>query len=650
MKKVLFGSMLTLGLVSLASCSNDDAPVAGGSPDGVTFSLQLPGDMGSRGTFGDGEDAGDRAVLDNLQWTVYEVSADGSTKTALFSDGRDGFATSQKQEQVTIALAKGKTYQVVFYADDKDNTFATYADGKVSVDYDKAASNTAAEDAFIGKSSQFTVSGAHVETVTLTRPFAQLNWGTDDKAAAAIAPLINSETEPLSAAVKVTAGLYKSIDVLTGEVADPVAESVQFDAVLLKDAPTQTFPVKKDDAAAVPYALVAMNYLLTGEGTIDCSLNFNNGLSSVEVSSAPVKVNFRTNIYGSLLTSPGIFNITVNNNFLGDLKHEIKPETPEQLVAAIANPSVTDIEIDKDFDLSDQQPEALTFNTPKTITIAEGKTLSVGNNPLTANMGLTIVGGKLDNVTAADGSRARKVKARANAASDTKALIVVNGGDLLLDGVELLNDTTWHMHGAQLNCAAVTYFGTTNVTIRKSRILSGGYTVCGWRNATGTVLIEDSYLESNSSNKHGHWAYATRLTGTKTTVKNCEVKGIQGALSIEGEANQAVIDGGKYYTINSPGRKDAFYAVYATAGAKVTILDGEFSGANKHSGLLTEEGETSCVVSGDNDTGMTVGAIVIRGGKFSGRAYNHNTNKIYQPESPLSYQPSTNPNFKWEVK
>ena len=648
MNKLFISSMLTLGLVSLASCSNEDAPVAAG-PDGVTFSLRLPGDMGSRGTFGDGDADGDRAVLDNLQWTVYEVTADGPQM--VFSEGRDAFGASQTQESVTIALAKGKTYQVVFYADDKDNKFATYADGKVSVDYDKAASNTAAEDAFIGKSSQFTVSGAHVETVTLTRPFAQLNWGTDDKAAAAIAPLINSETAPLSAAVSVTAGLFGSMDVLTGEVSDPVSESVQFAAVLLKDAPAQTFPVQKDDATAVPYALVAMNYLLTGEGTIDCSLNFNNGLSPVEVSSAPVKVNYRTNIFGSLLTDPGIFNIKVDNSFLGDLKHEVKPETPEQLVAAIANPAVTDIEIDKDFDLSEQAPEALTFNTPKTITIAEGKTLSVGDNSLTANMGLTIIGGKLNNVTAAAGSGASKVKARANAASDTKALIVVNGGDLLLDGVELLNDTTWHMHGAQLNCAAVTYFGTTNVTIRKSRILSGGYTVCGWRNATGTVLIEDSYLESNSSNKYGHWAYATRLTGTKTTVKNCEVKGIQGALSIEGEANQAVIDGGKYYTVNTPGRMDAFYAVYATAGAKVTILGGEFSGANNWSGgVLNEPGETSCLTSGDNDAGMTVGAFVIRGGKFSGRAYNHNTKNIYQPESPLSYQPSTDPNFKWEVK
>ena len=315
MKKVLFGSMLTLGLISLASCSNDDTPVAAG-PDGVTFSLRLPGDMGSRGTFGDGDADGDRAVLDNLQWTVYEVTAGGPQM--VFSEGRDAFAASQVQESVTIALAKGKTYQVVFYADDKDNTFATYADGKVSVDYDKAASNTAAEDAFIGKSSQFIVSGAHVETVTLTRPFAQLNWGADDKAAAAIAPLINSESEPLGAAVKVTAGLYKSIDVLTGEVSDPVSESVQFAAVLLKDAPVQDFPVKKDDNSAAPYALVAMNYLLTGEGTIDCSLSFNNGLNSVEVSSAPVKVNYRTNIFGSLLTSPGIFNIKVDNDFLGD--------------------------------------------------------------------------------------------------------------------------------------------------------------------------------------------------------------------------------------------------------------------------------------------------------------------------------------------
>lgn len=649
MKKVLFGSMLTLGLVSLASCSNEDAPVAAG-PDGVTFSLRLPGEMGSRGSFGDGDAAGDRAELDNLQWTVYEVAQDG-TPAIVFSEGRGAFGASQTEESVTIALAKGKTYQVVFYADDKDNTFATYADGKVSVDYDKAASNTAAEDVFIGKSSVFTVSGAHVETVTLTRPFAQLNWGTDDKAAAAIAPLINSETAPLSAAVSVTAGLFGSMDVLTGEVSDPVSESIQFDAVLLKDAPAQTFPVQKDDATAAPYALVAMNYLLTGDGTIDCTLGFNNGLSPVEVSSAPVKVNFRTNIYGSLLTSPGIFNILVNNTFLGNLNNEVKPETVEELVSALASPTVTDIEINKDFDLSDAQPEALSFDTPKTLTIADDKTITLGDNVLTANNGLTIIGGKLSNFSETPGTRAGKVKARANA-KGTKNIIIINEGDLVLDGVELINDTTWHWHGDGINNAAVTYWGNVNVTIRNSRILSGGFTVCGMRNAVGTVLIENSYLESNSTNANNgqHWAYATRLIGTKTTVKNCEVKGIQGALSIEGESNEAVVDGGKYYTVNTPGRTDAFYAVYATAGAKVTILDGEFSGANKHSGLLTEEGETSCVVSGDNDTGMTVGAIVIRGGKFSGRAYNHNTKKIYQPEAPLSYQLSTDPNFKWEVK
>ena len=55
-------------------------------------------------------------------------------------------------------------------------------------------------------------------------------------------------------------------------------------------------------------------------------------------------------------------------------------------------------------------------------------------------------------------------------------------------------------------------------------------------------------------------------------------------------------------------------------------------------------------MASDNDTGMELGSFVIRGGKFSGRAYNNITKQIYQPEAPLSYQPSTDPNFKWEVK
>ena len=74
-----------------------------------------------------------------------------------------------------------------------------------------------------------------------------------------------------------------------------------------------------------------------------------------------------------------------------------------------------------------------------------------------------------------------------------------------------------------------------------------------------------------------------RLFGSKVRIDGCEVKGIQGGISIE-SCQDAVISSGKYYTVNTPGQIDAFYALYITNGAKVTITGGEFSAANDRSG------------------------------------------------------------------
>ncbi len=323
MKKVVFCSLAAIGMLSFASCSSqEDGPVAGG--DGVYFTIELPGHMNSRGTFGDGTGDGDRAILNNLQWTVFEVGADGTTLTKVFSDEKTGaFGGSQTQETVMIPLAKGKTYQVAFYADDATNSFCTYADGDITVDYANGASNTAAEDAFIGKSAVFTVTGAYNETVTLTRPYAQLNWGTNDLDAKVLQNIIPS----LTAQVSVKSGLFTKMNVIGGGVSDPVTD-ISFAAVELAadKRPGQTFPVEGTPA----YALIAMNYLLTGEGTVDCELAFNNGLTAVTVNAAPVKVNYRTNIYGQLLTAPGNFNILVDNNFVdSDNNIGLTPSEPE---------------------------------------------------------------------------------------------------------------------------------------------------------------------------------------------------------------------------------------------------------------------------------------------------------------------------------
>ena len=103
----------------------------------------------------------------------------------------------------------------------------------------------------------------------------------------------------------------------------------------------------------------------------------------------------------------------------------------------------------------------------------------------------------------------------------------------------------------------------------------------------------------------------------------------------------------KYYTVNTLGKKDAFYPLYVTNNATVTITGGEFIGANTHSTLA--EG-TSAAVSGDNDTNKPYGNIILKGGKFSGKAYNHVTNSTYEPAEGYQWKAIENGgNLKWEV-
>lgn len=110
----------------------------------------------------------------------------------------------------------------------------------------------------------------------------------------------------------------------------------------------------------------------------------------------------------------------------------------------------------------------------------------------------------------------------------------------------------------------------------------------------------------------------------------------------------AEIRSGKFYTVNTSGQQDAFYALYVSSSAEVTITGGEFSAPNVRTGLQIEG--TSAVVSGDNDTGRPSGSVILKGGKFSGKAYNHVTNTVYAPAAGYQWQAITDgDNLKWAV-
>ena len=322
----------------------------------------------------------------------------------------------------------------------------------------------------------------------------------------------------------------------------------------------------------------------------------------------------------------------------------------EELENALENAAVEDIVVTADVDLSAASVSEITFDEPKTITIENNATIKTAGVTMVAQNGLTITGGKIDNSPTSQTAGAMRVMADKET-HEHKSLIHVYGGDLVLDGVTLVNDPDHHWHGDSYDTAAIAYWNDADVTIRNSHIVSGEFTLCGMGRgvASGVITLEDSYFESTSSNKDNgkHWAYAMRLFGSSIRIDSCEVKGIQGAISVEG-CKDAIISSGKYYTVNSNGNKDAFYALYLTNDAVVTITGGEFIGGNDRSGGLAIEG-TSAVVSGDNDTGLPYGSVILKGGKFSGKAYNHETKAIYEPADGYKWQAINEDDLKWEV-
>ena len=322
----------------------------------------------------------------------------------------------------------------------------------------------------------------------------------------------------------------------------------------------------------------------------------------------------------------------------------VEINTVESFKSALSNDAIAAISVEADMDLSTVTTEELTFTRHKTIDIASGTTIKLGDqNHFTAENGLTLTGGgTIDNSTDTPNETNPGYQ---------KSLIHITGGDLIIDGITLVNDPDHHWHSTQYNSAAIAYWNDANVTITNARIKSGEFTVCGMgRNvASGEITISDSYFESTSTNKNNglHWAYAMRLFGSKIRLDNCEVKGVQGGVSIEG-CKDAEIISGKYYTVNTPGNIDGYYPLYVTNDAVVVVSGGEFSAANDRSRGL-DIGGTSAVVSDDNDVNLPYGCVILKGGKFSGKAYNDVTREVYQPAEGYVYKETGDDEYPWEV-
>lgn len=299
-KNLVYSALAAVVAAGAASCSSDDLVIKGEGQQTVMFSAQLPGNL-SR-AFGDGTTA------KNLQCAVYEK--DATTPLAVYGDTITiGTATfNGLSANVKLYLAQGKSYDIVFWASASDSPYKfNHRNQTVVASYDEnTLSSDENLDAFYASTNLTVSATTTTASVELKRPFAQLNIGTNDFDAAAAAGFTVTK-----AAVKVS-GVSNTFDLINGTVSGESTDvTFNFGALPGTD---ETFPVDG-------YKYLAMNYVLVGSdnATTDVTLTLadENNSNTLESSytGVPVKANYRTNIFGALITNSVDHDVTINPGF-----------------------------------------------------------------------------------------------------------------------------------------------------------------------------------------------------------------------------------------------------------------------------------------------------------------------------------------------
>ncbi len=343
MKRYLLSTFTIAAAALLVTSCNDemDNGLKTGDEGTVTFTAQLPSEMGTR-AFADG------LTAKHLQYAVYEAGQ--STPLKVFGDETTVVGEAEMvnlKKSVTLKLTSGKSYDVIFWADATTDSPYTFnpASQEVSVDYSKVNNNSDNCDAFFKKET-ITVSGNQSVDVKLTRPFAQVNIGTDDFDAAKASGLEVTQTE-------VVAKAFATLNLATGKVSDEADRTFTMKAI--PTASDGEFPV------AGGYKYLSMDYLLVGadKATVDVTFNYG-GPQSRTFTNVPVQRNYRTNIYGSLLTNTTDFNVVIEPAFATTNYNLGALYTASQIGGAVT------LSDNVDFD--------------RTIAVQPGKTMSVNLN------------------------------------------------------------------------------------------------------------------------------------------------------------------------------------------------------------------------------------------------------------------------------
>lgn len=298
MKKIFWIAAAVVGLFAAASCQKESAK-AGDAV--VTLSVEVPASLETKAI----------AKAENANIVYYEVwNADWSKQ--LYPVNNDALASEpvvDKKATVELTLVADQTYNFIFWAQNEAcGAYDVNELKKVKVNYDviSAKGNKDVYDAYYAVKA-LTVTGPINETITLYRPFAQLNFGASKMESS----FGNIELGDISVTVNSLATVFNTI---AGVGETPATAPVTFAAEGLASTAEKLVTNNSE------YTWVTMDYMLMMDEntTVDITADFvvkEIGTVNHSISSVPLQRNYRTNIVGDLFTTDARLQIVIDPAF-----------------------------------------------------------------------------------------------------------------------------------------------------------------------------------------------------------------------------------------------------------------------------------------------------------------------------------------------
>lgn len=316
MKTLPYILAAAIAMTVAASCQKE-TPVAGiGGNENVTISIEIP----------DGPVTKAVSEADNIDIIYYEIWTKDWGKQLYPAEGEYAYIPSseikrgtdgKKTATLEVSLIADQTYEFIFWAQNKNcEAYTVMHLDKIKIDYNVIAANGNEDkfDAFYATHT-LTMDGsltAEESTITLKRPFAQLNFGA-------------SRMNSMVGEVKLE-NRYITVSKLS--TAFNTIEGVGYsehtiDNVIFKS--NKIMPEKlvtNVSGTDTEYTWISMDYMLMPgkESTVTVNASFNlvgfDNSIDFKIGSVPLKQNYRTNIVGDLFTEDAQLIIVIEDDFI----------------------------------------------------------------------------------------------------------------------------------------------------------------------------------------------------------------------------------------------------------------------------------------------------------------------------------------------